>query len=69
MQRSDGLCAHAMIRFQGSGALVIWFLNEKPMGIRDFVDWKSAVIWSDRMQVQNRSVGWRDAYLPTEMES
>ena len=68
MRRSDGLSAHAVIGFQGRAAWVIWFLNGQPIGVRDFEDWGSAIQWSDRMQIQNWTVGWRDAHLSTDKE-
>jgi hypothetical protein len=60
MQRSDGLSTHAVIGLQGGGAWVIWFLNDTPIGLRDFDDCRSAILWSDRLQHQNWAVGWRD---------
>ena len=68
MRRSDGLSAHAVIGFQGAGAWVIWFLNGRPVGIRDFDDWTNALQWSERMQFHNWTVGWRDVSLSTESE-
>jgi hypothetical protein len=65
MRRADGLSAHAVIGFQGRGAWVIWFLNDRPIGIRDFDSWRCALQWSERMQFQNWTVGWRDVPLPT----
>lgn len=59
MRRADGLRAHATIRPRSDGAIVAWFINGRPMGIRDFNDWTSALGWSDRLQAQNWSVGWR----------
>jgi hypothetical protein len=37
----------------------MWFVNDRPLGIRDFEDWESAIRWSDRLQAQNWTVGWR----------
>jgi len=68
MRRPDGLSAHVVIGFQGPGAWVVWFLNNRPIGLRDFEDWTSAIHWADRMQVQNWTVGWRDTYLSTDRE-
>jgi hypothetical protein len=68
MRRSDGLSAHAVIAFQGHRAWVIWFLNDRPIGVRDFEDWGSAIQWSERMQIQNWTVGWRDAHLSTDQD-
>jgi len=38
---------------------VMWFMNDRPLGRRDFEDWESAIRWSDRMRAQNWAVGWR----------
>jgi hypothetical protein len=27
--------------------------------VRDFTDWTSAIEWTDRMQFQNWTIGWR----------
>jgi predicted YcjX-like family ATPase len=48
-----------MIGPRPDGAVVIWFLNDHPMGSRDFSDWSSALRWSEQMQAQNWAVGWR----------
>jgi hypothetical protein len=37
----------------------VWFLNDRPLGYRDFGDWTSALRWSEQMQAQNWAVGWR----------
>jgi hypothetical protein len=42
-----------------NGAVVVWFVNGRPIGYRDFGDWTSALGWSGRLQAQNWSVGWR----------
>ena len=68
MRRPDGLAAHVVIGFQGRAAWVLWFLNDRPIGLRDFDDWSSAIEWADRMQRQNWAVGWRDTYLSTDRE-
>ena len=59
MRRADGLESHALIGTRPEGPVVIWFLNDSPMGYRDFGDWASAIRWSDQMQAQNWSTGWR----------
>jgi hypothetical protein len=46
----------------------MWFLNDRPIGARDFEDWSSAIEWSDRLRNQNWSVGWRDAHLFNDTE-
>ena len=59
MWRADGLSSHAVIVPRGCGAVVVWYLNERPVGSRDFGDWSDALRWSDQMQAQNWAVGWR----------
>ena len=59
MRRADGLLSHAMLRPRSDGAVVVWFVNGRVLGYRDFGDWTSALRWSDRLQAQNWSVGWR----------
>lgn len=59
MRRSDGMSTHAVIGPEGRGARVMWYLNGCAVGARDFADWSSALEWTDRMQFQNWTVGWR----------
>ena len=59
MRRADGLLSHAVIDPHSNGAIVVWFVNGRPLGYRDFGDWGSALRWSDQMQAQNWAVGWR----------
>ena len=59
MRRADGLSSHAVIGSRSEGAVVVWFINGRPLGFKDFDDWASAVRWSDQMQAQNWAVGWR----------
>lgn len=59
MRRGRHLTSHAVIGFQGAGAWVMWFVNDRPLGIRDFDDCASAIQWSNRLKAQNWSVGWR----------
>jgi hypothetical protein len=61
MQRPGGLLCHSVIRPRSNGALVVWFINGRPLGFREFVDWKSALRWSDQLQAQNWVAGWRPA--------
>jgi hypothetical protein len=37
----------------------MWFLNDRPLYVRDFNDWESALRWSDQMRDQNSAAGWR----------
>jgi hypothetical protein len=61
MRRTDGLSSHAVIGPRLDGAIVVWFINGRPLGYRDFGDWTSALRWSEQLQAQNWAVGWRDA--------
>jgi hypothetical protein len=44
---------------RADGATLVWFVNGRPCGYRDFGDWSSALRWSDQLQFQNWAVGWR----------
>jgi hypothetical protein len=59
MNRADGLQLHATIGPRSDGALVVWFVNGHMLGYRSFLDWTSALRWSDQLQAQNWAVGWR----------
>ena len=61
MRRADGLLSHVVIGPRSDGAVVVWFINDRPMGYRAFADWTSALRWTDQMQAQNWAVGWRVA--------
>jgi hypothetical protein len=58
MRRADSSC-HAVIAPRPDGALFVWFLNNRPLGHRDFNDWTDALRWSERLQAQNWAAGWR----------
>jgi hypothetical protein len=59
MRRADGLSCHAVIDPRAEGATITWFLNDHRLGQRVFNDWTSALHWSDQLQAQNWTVGWR----------
>ncbi len=59
MERAVGLRAHAIIGVRADRAWLIWCINDRPMGIREFADWASAIQWSEQLKRQNWSVGWR----------
>jgi hypothetical protein len=59
MRRPGGQSSHAVIAPKASGAVVVWFLNDRPVGYREFADVADALRWSDLMQRQNWTVGWR----------
>jgi hypothetical protein len=61
MRRDDGLMSHAVICPRTDGAAVVWFVNDRPLGRRDFRDWTSALHWSDQMKAHNWATGWRSA--------
>jgi hypothetical protein len=66
MGRADGRSCHAVIARRSDGLLVfMWSINGHPLGFREFRDWTSALDWSDRLQFQNWTVGWR---LPPECD-
>jgi hypothetical protein len=62
MQRTDGVLSHAVIGPRSDGAIVVWYVNSRPLGYRHFGDWTSALRWSDQLQAQNWAVGWRPAF-------
>jgi hypothetical protein len=59
MQRAGGLSTHAVIGPHTDGAILVWYLNDRPAGYRRFTDWTDALRWSDQLQAQNWAVGWR----------
>lgn len=59
MARADGLSCHAVLEPRAGKAVVTWFLNDRPLGDRVFSDWTTALRWSDQLQAQNWTVGWR----------
>lgn len=64
MQREHGLQMHSVIAPTRRGASVMWFVNGRLLGMREFVDWSNAITWSDRIRDQNWTAGWR--LLPEE---
>ncbi len=59
MRRGERLLAHAVIAPNGPGAMVVWFINSHPLGMREFDDWSDAIAWSYRLCAQNWTTGWR----------
>jgi hypothetical protein len=59
MERAGGLSAHAVLGPHLGGAILVWFINDRPAGYRRFTDWTDALQWSDQLQAQNWAVGWR----------
>jgi hypothetical protein len=58
MRRADALC-HVVITPLPWGAAVEWFLNDRPLGHRDFSELGDALRWTEQLQAQNWSSGWR----------
>jgi hypothetical protein len=59
MRRVDGRRAQAVIDPAKSGTQVLWFVNGQLLGIRHFDDWAPAIEWTDRLQAEYWSIGWR----------
>ena len=59
MHRPDHLVMHAVIAPIKRGASVMWFVNTRLLGMREFTDWSGAISWSDRIRHQNWVAGWR----------
>jgi len=59
MQRANGSSAHALIDTVEGRPRVVWFVNGRPIGARYCDDWTGAIQWSDRLQAQYWTVGWR----------
>ena len=59
MRRGDRLLAHAVIVPTDARIIVLLFVNDQPMRMREFDDWTEAIRWSDRMRDQNWTAGWR----------
>src|SRR3954469_25388834 len=57
MSRGDNGSTHAVIGPEGAGAWVMWFVNDRPVGVRDFSDWAAALQWCEQMRLQNWTVG------------
>src|SRR5262245_36523251 len=59
MRRPVGQSSHIVLAPKASGAVVVWFFNDRPVCYREFDDLTGALQWSDLMQRQNWTVGWR----------
>lgn len=59
MTRRGGETAHAILDPRPSGAAVVWFVNDRPLGFREFTDWTAALRWLEQLQTQNWAAGWR----------
>ena len=59
MRREHNLAMHVVIAPTRRGASVMWCVNGRLLGMREFANWGEAIAWSDRMRDQNWSAGWR----------
>jgi hypothetical protein len=59
MRHANGRRAQATIEPTNSGTRVLWFMNDRPLDVRHFADWTSAIEWTDRLRAQQWTVGWR----------
>ena len=59
--RRAALRSHAVIARWEQGARVIWCVNERPVGVREFPDLATAIRWTEQLQFQNWAAGWRPA--------
>ena len=59
MRRTDGQSSHVVIGSRLNGVAVMWFVNGRLLGLRDFDDVTCALRWSEQMQAQNWAAGWR----------
>jgi hypothetical protein len=59
MRHADGRWAQAVIDPMKSGARAVWFVNGRPLDVRDFADWTRAIEWTERLRAQQWNVGWR----------
>ncbi len=59
MHRGEHMSSHAVITPTVDGAIVMWFVNSRLVGRRDFDDWSGAITWSERILHQNWTIGWR----------
>src|SRR5690242_6992622 len=46
MQREHGLRMHVVIAPTKRGASVMWLVNGRLLGMREFTDWTEAITWS-----------------------
>jgi len=58
MRHRDGRWGQAVIDPTHGGARALWFVNGHPLSVRYFVDWTGAIEWTDRLQLQQSTVGW-----------
>jgi hypothetical protein len=59
MRRADGMSCHAVMDPRADGAVITWYLNGHVLGYRAFNNWTAALRWSDQLQAQNWTIGWR----------
>jgi hypothetical protein len=61
MRRADAQLSHAVIAPHQDGAIVIWFVNARLLGYREFDDWTAALRWCDQLYGHSWAAGWRPA--------
>jgi hypothetical protein len=59
MRHADGRSAQAVIDPTSGATRALWFVNGRPLGVRCFADWTSAIEWTDQLRAQQWTVGWR----------
>jgi hypothetical protein len=59
MRHRDGRYGQAVIDPTNGGARALWFVNGHPLGVHCFADWTGAIEWTDRLQVDQWTIGWR----------
>jgi hypothetical protein len=59
MRHADGRRAQAVIDPTNSTARVLWYVNDHPVGVREFPEWTAAIAWTERLRAQQWTVGWR----------
>lgn len=58
MRRAESTC-HAVITPRPDGAVVVWYVNDRPLGHRGFNELGDALRWTEQLQFQNWAAGWR----------
>jgi hypothetical protein len=58
IRHRDGRRAQAVIDPMNGRPRALWFVNGRPLTVRFFEDWTSAIEWTDRLLAQQWTVGW-----------
>ena len=59
MRHRDGRRAQVVIDPMHGRTRALWFVNGQPLSVRYFLDWTTAMEWTDRLRAQQWAVGWR----------